>query len=114
MLSWTFFLFLFVLLCKTTVQVADPEGPGRVVQLVACLTTDAGLTPNPGVLSSIPVLLWRLFMKYYLQSFSSLPLNLSRRVIVSYKRKYVHELLVNHLFKLDQEKVCLGELTIPP
>ena len=27
-----------------------------------------------------------------------------KRVIVSYKRKYVHELLVNHLFKLAQEK----------
>ena len=28
----------------------------------------------------------------------------SRRVIVSYKRKYVHKVLVNHLFKLAQEK----------
>ena len=34
-------------------------------------------------------------------------------VVVSYKRKYVHELLVNHLFKPAQEKVCLGELTVP-
>ena len=32
----------------------------------------------------------------------------SRRVVVSYKRKYVHKLLVNHLFKLAQEKVLLG------
>ena len=31
-------------------------------------------------------------------------LNLSRRVVVSYKRKYVHEVLVNSLFKHDQEK----------
>ena len=45
---------------------------------------------------------------------SSLPLNHSRRVVVSYKRKYVHEILVNHLFKLAQEKVWLGELTVPP
>ena len=29
---------------------------------------------------------------------------------VSYKQKYVHELLVNHLFKPVQEKVWLGEL----
>ena len=36
----------------------------------------------------------------------------SRRVVVSYKRKYVHELLVNRLFKPAQEKVWLGELTI--
>ena len=28
----------------------------------------------------------------------------SRRVVVSYKRKYVHELLVNRLVKLAQEK----------
>ena len=33
--------------------------------------------------------------------------------IVSYKRKYVHEVLVNLLFKLAQEKVWLDELTIP-
>ena len=39
----------------------------------------------------------------------------SRRVVVtvSYKQKYVHEVLVNRLVKLAQEKVCLGELTIP-
>ena len=45
---------------------------------------------------------------------SSLPLNHSRRVVVSYKRKYVHEVLVNCFFKLAQEKVWLGELTVPP
>ena len=28
----------------------------------------------------------------------------SDRVVVSYKPKYVHEVLVNHLFKLAQEK----------
>ena len=32
---------------------------------------------------------------------------------VSYKRKYVYEVLVNCLFKLAQEKVWLGELTVP-
>ena len=60
-----------------------------------------------------PILSWRLIMKWFLQSFSSLPLIHSRRVIVSYKRKYVHELLVNRLFKPAQEKVWLGELTVP-
>ena len=35
-------------------------------------------------------------------------------VVVSYKRKYVHKVLVNCLFKLTQEKVWLGELTVPP
>ena len=33
--------------------------------------------------------------------------------VVSYKRKYAHELLVNCLFKPAQEKVWLGELTVP-
>ena len=37
----------------------------------------------------------------------------SRRVVVSYKRKYVHEVLVNCLVKLAQEKVWLVEVTIP-
>ena len=46
--------------------------------------------------------------------FSSLPLNSSRRVVVSFKRKYVHEVLVDCLFKLAKEKVWLGELTVPP
>ena len=61
-----------------------------------------------------PILSWRLIMKYFLRSFSSLPLNHLRRVVVSYKWKYVHKVLVNCLFKLAQEKVWLGELTIPP
>ena len=30
-------------------------GPGRVVQSVTCLATDACLTADPGVVSSIPV-----------------------------------------------------------
>ena len=42
------------------------------------------------------------------------PLNHSRRVVVSYMRKYLHEVLVNCLLKLAQEKVWLGELTVPP
>ena len=43
----------------------------------------------------------------------SLPLIHSRRVVVSYKGKYVHEVLVNRLFKHAHEKVWLSELTIP-
>ena len=60
---------------------AGPRG-----QSVTCLTTDA----DPGVASSIP----------------ALPLSHSRRVGVRYKRQYVHEVLVNRLFKLVQEKKC--------
>ena len=51
-------------------------------------------------------------MKSFLRSFSSLPLYHSRRVVVSDKRKYGHEELVNRLFKLAQEKVWIGELTV--
>ena len=36
----------------------------------------------------------------------------SRRVVVSYKQKYVHEVLVYFLVKLAQEKVQIGELTV--
>ena len=37
-----------------------------------------------------------------------------KRVVVSYKRKYVHKVLVNHLVNLAEEKkVRLGELTVP-
>ena len=41
-----------------------------------------------------------------------LPYADSRRVVVSYKRKYVHKVLVIPLVKLAHEKVCLGELTV--
>ena len=48
------------------------------------------------------------------QVYVHIPLDHSRRVVVSYKRKYVHKALINCLFKLAQEKVWLGELTVPP
>ena len=49
----------------------------------------------------------------FLWSFSTLPLNHSRRVYVSYKQKYVHKVLVNCLFKLAQEK-SVARLTDRP
>ena len=91
-----------------------PE-PGRVAQSVTCLATDACLTADPGVASSIPVLS-HTFVEIDREMISTvilLPLIHSRWVVVSYKRKYVHELLVNRLFKPAQEKVWLGELTVP-
>ena len=85
-------------------------GPGRVAQSVTCLTAD------PGVASSIPVRS-HTFVEIDHEMISTgillLPLIHSRRVVVSYKRKYVHEFLVNRLFKPAQEKVWLGELTVP-
>ena len=78
--------------------------PGRLAQSVTCLTTDACLTAtfaeiDHEIISTVILII---------------PLNHSRRDVVSYKRTYVHEVLVNRLFKLAQEKVWLGELTIPP
>ena len=98
-----------ILVCKWDV-------PGRITQSVTCLATDACLTADQGVASSIPVRP-HTFMEIDHEMISTvillLPLIHSRRVVVSYKRKYVHELLVNCLFKPAQEKVWLGELTVP-
>ena len=61
--------------------------PGRIAQSVMCLTAN----PGSGVRSGLGPIL-------SLRSFSSLPL------VVSYKPKYVHEVLVNCLVKLAQKK----------
>ena len=37
-----------------------------------------------------------------------------RKCCCQLQAKYVHKVLVNCLFKLAQEKVRLGELTVPP
>ena len=66
------------------------------------------LTADPGVASSIPVrphTFVEIDHEIISTVISSLPLIHSRRVIVSYKREYVHELLVNRLFKPAQKKV---------
>ena len=90
--------------------------PGRVAQSVTCLATDACLTADPGVASSIPArshTFVEIDHEIISTVISSLPLIYSRRVVVSYKRKYVHKLLVNRLFKPAQEKLWLSELTVP-
>ena len=72
--------------------------PGRVAQSVTCLATDAYLTENPGVASSIPARS-HTFVEIDHEIISKvirLPSAESfRRVVVSYKRRYVHEVLVN-------------------
>ena len=87
------------------------------MQSVTSLATDACLTADPGVASLIPVGS-QTFVEIDYEIISTVillpPLNHSRKVVVSYKRKYVHEVLVNRLFKLAQEKVREGELTVPP
>ena len=87
-----------------------------LTQSVTCLATDACLTADPGVASSIPARS-HTFVEIDHEIISTviffLPLIYSRRVVVSYKRMYVQELLVNRLFKPAQEKVWLDELTVP-
>ena len=78
--------------------------PDRLEQSVTCLATDASLTAESRQLDPGPV---PYFRGDWLRSLSSLPLNHSRRIVVSYKRKYVHELLVNCLLTHAQEKSVL-------
>ena len=82
-----------------------------------CLATDASLTADPGVISSIPAR-YHTFVEIDHEIISMVILLPSaesfKKVVVSYKRKYVHEVLVNCLFKLAQEKEWLCELTVPP
>ena len=74
--------------------------PDSVTQSVTCLTAD------PGVASLIPARS-HTFMEIGHEIISIailLPSADTRRIVVSYMRKYVHEVLVNRLVKLDQEK----------
>ena len=104
---------MLVIRAEFTGQNSQNASPGRVTQSVKCLATDASLTTDPGLASSIPA--WsHTFVEIDCERISTVPLNHSRRVVISKKRKYVHEALVNCLFKLAQEKVWLGELTVPP
>ena len=86
------------------------------MQSVKCLATDACLTADPGVASSIPAQSHTSVEIDYeiISAVILLPSAESFKKGFSYKRKYVHEVLVNCLFKLAQEKVWLGELTVPP
>ena len=70
--------------------------PGRVVLSVACLTAD------PRIASLIPARS-HTFVEIDHEIISAvilLPSADSRRVVVSYNLKYVHNVLVNCLFKL--------------
>ena len=82
--------------------------PGGEEQTVTSLATAACLTADPGYVSLIRTrshTFVEIDHEIFLQSFTSPPLNHSRRVVASYKRKYMHEVLANRLFKLYQEKV---------
>ena len=77
-----------------------------LTQSVKCLTADTCLTADQGVTISIPAMS-HTYVEIDHEIISTailLPSADSRRVVVSYKRKYVHKVLVNHLVKLAQEK----------
>ena len=77
--------------------------PSRAAQSVMCLTADTYLTADPGVASLIPALS-HTFVEIDHEIISTAipgPSADLRRVVVSYKRKYVHEVLV---VKLSQGK----------
>ena len=72
-----------------------------------CLATDACLTVDPGVASSIRARSpYFVNFKYFRRSFSSLSLNRSRRIVVSYKQKYVHKVYVKLLVQACPGKKC--------
>ena len=77
-----------------------------VAQSVTCLATAACLNADQGVVSSIPARS-HTFVEIDHEIISTVSLlpsaDSSRRVVVSYKRKNMHELLVNRLFKPAQE-----------
>ena len=85
------------------------QTPGRVAQSVTCLATDASLTADPGVVSSIPARS-HTFVEIDYEFISTVILLPSAESFkkdccqLQYKRKYVHKVLLNCLFMLAQEK----------
>ena len=75
--------------------------PGQAAQSVTCLTAE------PGVESLIPA--WsHTFAEIDHEIISTVTLRPSadsRKVVVCYKQRYVHQVLVNCLVKLAKEKV---------
>ena len=90
--------------------------PGRVAQSVTCLVTDACLTADPGVASSIPVRS-HTFVEIDHEMISTVILLPSadsfKKGCCQLQAKLCARILVNRLFKPAQEKVWLGELTVP-
>ena len=91
--------------------------PCRVAQSVMCLATDASLTADPGVTCSISARS-HTFVEIDHEIISTVIILPSaesfKKGFCQLQAKYVHEVLVNCLFKLAWEKVWLGGLTVPP
>ena len=88
----------------------------RVAQSVTCLATDACLTAIPGVASSIPARS-HIFVEIDHEIISTVILLPSadsfKKGCCQLQAKVCAQLLVNRLFTPAQEKVWLGELTVP-
>ena len=79
-----------------------------------CLIADTCLTTDPGVASSIPARSHFVENDHEIISTGILLLLIQERVVVSYKLKYVHEVLVHCLNKLAQgKKVWLVGIDCP-
>ena len=81
--------------------------PGRVAQSVTCLVTDAKLTADPGVASSIPARS-HTFVEIDHEIISTVILLPSAesfmKGFVSYKRKYVHDYWLTARSSLPRKK----------
>ena len=77
---------------------------GGLAQSLTCLIADACLTADPGVSSSIPARSHTFVEIDHEITSSVILLPGSRSIVVSYKRKYVQDVLANCLVKLAQEK----------
>ena len=88
----------------------------KLAQSVTCLVTDGKLTADPGVASSI-LARSHTFVEIDHEIISTVILLPSAESFMKgccqLQAKVCARLLVNCLFKLAQEKVWLGELTIP-
>ena len=88
--------------------------PGRVAQSVTCLATDACLTADPGVASSI-LARYHTFVKIDHEIISTVILlpsaDLFKKGCCQLEAKVCAQ--VNRLLKPAQEKVWLSELTVP-
>ena len=74
----------------------------------------ASLRPNPVIIfKSSKTNTCYMYVIKVLHTVVSLPLNHSWRVVVSYKRKYVHDYWLTACSSLPRKKVWLGELTVP-
>ena len=87
----------------------------HIAQSVTCLTADMCLTTDPGVVSSILVRS-HTFVEIDHEIISTailLPSPDSRRVVVSYNRKYVHDVhRLTVLSSMHRKTLWLGELTV--